>query len=105
MTVQFADGAIETVELLVARRRGLTVTVLPECASYSGYVAWRGMVPEHLLRRRWWRGLADAITYFVSRTAILLYPIPAADGSVTPGEFDQLRLVSQLPGRRRPRGC
>ena len=44
------------------------------------------MVPEHLLLPAAVAArLADAITYFVSRTAILLYPIPAADGSVTPG--------------------
>jgi 2,6-dihydroxypyridine 3-monooxygenase len=91
VTVRFADGAVETVDLLVcadgvgSRSRA---HLLPDVrAGYSGYVAWRGMVPEQLLPPAVAARLADAITYFVyANSHILLYPIPGAEGSVTPGE-------------------
>ncbi len=54
--------------------------------SYAGYVAWRGLVLERLLRPSTVRLLADAITYYVcANSHILVYPIPGADGSVHPG--------------------
>jgi 2,6-dihydroxypyridine 3-monooxygenase len=55
--------------------------------SYAGYVAWRGMTPEADLDDRAQAMFGDAITYFVyANSHILLYPIPAADGSVRRGE-------------------
>ena len=54
--------------------------------SYSGYVAWRGMVPEASLDAATRAVLDDAITYYVyANSHILVYPIPGPDGSVAPG--------------------
>jgi 2,6-dihydroxypyridine 3-monooxygenase len=54
--------------------------------SYSGYVAWRGMVPEASLDAATREVLDDAITYYVyANSHILAYPIPGPDGSVAPG--------------------
>jgi 2,6-dihydroxypyridine 3-monooxygenase len=88
--VHFADGAVDTVDLLVcadgvgSRSRA---HLLPDVrARYSGYVAWRGMVPEHTLASAVRDRLADAITYCVyANSHVLLYPIPGHDGSVAPG--------------------
>jgi 2,6-dihydroxypyridine 3-monooxygenase len=67
----------------IARTR-LLPTVRP---SYSGYVAWRGMVPESALDAETRAVFDDAITYYVyANSHILVYPIPGSDGSVTPGE-------------------
>jgi 2,6-dihydroxypyridine 3-monooxygenase len=95
LTVRFADGAVETVDLLVcadgvgSRSRA---QLLPEVrGGYAGYVAWRGMVPEDALPQAVAARLGDAITYFVyANSHILVYPIPGADGGVAPGE----RLVN-----------
>lgn len=54
--------------------------------AYSGYVAWRGTVPEHDLAPGTRTILGDALTYQVLPDShILVYPIPALDGSVTEG--------------------
>ncbi len=55
--------------------------------AYSGYVAWRGIVPEGELPESITERLTDAITYMVfANSHILVYPIPGADGSVKPGD-------------------
>jgi 2,6-dihydroxypyridine 3-monooxygenase len=54
---------------------------------YSGYVAWRGMVPESQVSSATASRLGDAITYYVyANSHVLMYPIPGLDGSVTTGE-------------------
>jgi 2,6-dihydroxypyridine 3-monooxygenase len=54
--------------------------------AYSGYVAWRGTVPERDLSPGARTILGDALTYQVLPDShILVYPIPALDGSVTEG--------------------
>jgi 2,6-dihydroxypyridine 3-monooxygenase len=55
--------------------------------SYSGYVAWRGTVPERELSPATDALLGDALTYQVLPAShILVYPIPGPDGSVQSGE-------------------
>jgi 2,6-dihydroxypyridine 3-monooxygenase len=55
--------------------------------AYSGYVAWRGTVPEHDLSPGTRKILGDALTYQVLPDShILVYPIPALDGSLTEGD-------------------
>jgi 2,6-dihydroxypyridine 3-monooxygenase len=107
--------------------------LLPEVApQYSGYVAWRGTMPEADLDAATFDALSDAITYQVLdgppavRSHVLVYPIPGPDGSLRPGErlmnfvwyrnvargaaFDdlmtdregRLRPVSLPPGAARP---
>ncbi len=54
---------------------------------YSGYVAWRGIVPEGELPASITGQLTDAITYVVfANSHILVYPIPGIDGSVKAGD-------------------
>jgi len=54
---------------------------------YSGYVAWRGMVPESQVSSATDSRLGDAITYYVyANSHILVYPIPGPDGSIRPGQ-------------------
>ena len=55
--------------------------------SYSGYVAWRGTVPERDLSPGTRARLGDALTYQVlPGSHILVYPIPALDGSTAEGD-------------------
>jgi 2,6-dihydroxypyridine 3-monooxygenase len=63
-------------------------TLLPEVAPrYSGYVAWRGTMPESALRPATFAALSDAITYQVLPGGhVLVYPIPGPSGSVVVGE-------------------
>lgn len=67
VTAHFADGGTETGDLLVACdgvystvRRQFLPGVEPR---YAGYVAWRGMVEEHLLPAPARELLSDALTY------------------------------------------
>jgi 2,6-dihydroxypyridine 3-monooxygenase len=61
--------------------------------SYSGYVAWRGTVPERDLSPGTRALLGSAITYQVLPDShILVYPIPALDGSLSEGN----RLVNTV---------
>ncbi|MGE3286789.1 MAG: FAD-dependent monooxygenase [Pseudonocardia sp.] len=61
--------------------------LLPEIRpTYSGYVAWRGTLPEAELRPPTFDRLSDAITYQVlADSHVLVYPIPGPDGSLEPG--------------------
>ncbi|MHA6795187.1 FAD binding domain-containing protein [Pseudonocardia bannensis] len=102
--------------------------LLPEVAPcYSGYVAWRGTLPESALTGPTFAALSDAITYQVlTDSHVLVYPIPGPDGSLEPGkrlmnfvwyrnvatgaDFEELmtdregrfRQVSLPPGAARP---
>ncbi|MBO0850926.1 MAG: NAD-binding protein, partial [Pseudonocardia sp.] len=62
--------------------------LLPEVAPrYSGYVAWRGTMPESELGPATFAALSDAITYQVLPGGhILVYPIPGPSGSVVVGQ-------------------
>ena len=61
--------------------------------SYSGYVAWRGTLPESEVSPATSTLLGDALTYQVlPGSHILVYPIPGLDGSVRRGE----RLINMV---------
>ena len=66
--------------------------LLPEVRpSYSGYVAWRGTLPEQALPAATRELFGDAITYQVLQDShILVYPIPGPGGALTAGD----RLVN-----------
>jgi 2,6-dihydroxypyridine 3-monooxygenase len=90
VVVRFADGSSTAHDLLVcadgigsSARARLQPRARP---AYAGYVAWRGTVPEGELGREVLDLLADSIVYqVIPHSHILLYPIPALDGSVEPG--------------------
>jgi 2,6-dihydroxypyridine 3-monooxygenase len=88
--VRFADGMTERRDLLVCADGIASVAralLQPQARpTYAGYVAWRGTVEERRLSGDTRDLLADSICYqVVPRSHILLYPIPALDGSVAPG--------------------
>lgn len=79
-----ADGSVYRADLVVCAdgiRSGARRALLPEvAASFAGYVAWRGVAPEHELSAAASGILCDAITYTIMPNSHLLtYPI--ADGS------------------------
>jgi 2,6-dihydroxypyridine 3-monooxygenase len=90
VVVHFADGSRSDHDLLVCAdgigsiaRATLQPSARPV---YAGYVAWRGTVPEARLSAEVRELLADSIVYQVlPNSHILVYPIPAVDGSVEPG--------------------
>jgi 2,6-dihydroxypyridine 3-monooxygenase len=91
VSVTLTDGSRTRADLLVcadgvgsAARARLIPGVAPE---YAGYVAWRGTLPERDASPATRRALDDAITYQVlDGSHILVYPIPAMDGSLLPGD-------------------
>jgi 2,6-dihydroxypyridine 3-monooxygenase len=53
---------------------------------YSGYIAWRGVIPERELSEATYARLQDALSYqILPDSHILVYPIPNVDGAVEPG--------------------
>ncbi|MFB2581671.1 FAD binding domain-containing protein [Herbiconiux sp. P15] len=85
VTVRFADGRVETADLVVfadginsPARAHFDADAEP---TYSGYVGWRGTVPLRDLSERTRAMMHDAITYsVVPNSHITLYPIPGEDG-------------------------
>ena len=93
--VTLADGSSADADLLVCAdgvsslaRARLLPDVRP---SYSGYVAWRGTLPEQALPAGTREVLGDALTYQVLKDShVLVYPIPGPGGALTVGD----RLVN-----------
>ncbi len=91
VSVTLADGSHARADLLVCAdgvgstaRARLIPGVAPQ---YAGYVAWRGTLPERDASPATRRALGDAITYQVlGGSHVLVYPIPALDGSLLPGD-------------------
>jgi 2,6-dihydroxypyridine 3-monooxygenase len=95
VVVRFGDGSWLAYDLLVCAdgiaSTGRALLQAGARPAYAGYVAWRGTVPERRLDRAALELLADSIVYQVMPNShILVYPIPALDGSVEPGR----RLVN-----------
>jgi 2,6-dihydroxypyridine 3-monooxygenase len=91
LTLGFSNGLVIHPDLAVfADGVGSTARamLLPDSRpQYSGYVAWRGVVPETELSVATREVLDDAITYYVyANSHILVYPIPGRDGSVGVGQ-------------------
>jgi 2,6-dihydroxypyridine 3-monooxygenase len=89
--VTLADGSRVDADLLVcADGVGSTARarLLPDVTpGYAGYVAWRGTLRERDASPATRKALDDAIIYQVlDRSHILVYPIPALDGSLLPGD-------------------
>jgi 2,6-dihydroxypyridine 3-monooxygenase len=99
----FADGRVHTADLLVCAdgiASGSRRRLLPGASpGYAGYVAWRGVLPESELDAGTFDRLHDALTYqLLPAGHILVYPIPAAGGSVAVGE----RLINVVWYRNVP---
>ena len=92
-TLRFVSGRVERADLVVfadgissTGRRRLLPDVVPQ---YSGYVGWRGTVPEAELTPRTHALLDEALTYATAPcTHIVVYPIPGRDGGLAAGTRD-----------------
>jgi 2,6-dihydroxypyridine 3-monooxygenase len=92
-TLRFVTGREERADLVVfadgissTGRRRLLPEVTPQ---YSGYVGWRGTVPESEVSARTHDLLHDSLTYATApNTHIVMYPIPGRDGGLTVGTRD-----------------
>ena len=90
VTVRFAAGRVERAELVVfadgigsASRARISPGI---DLHYSGYVGWRGAVPESSVSARTFELLHDSITYSVApHTHVNVYPIPSQDGGLEVG--------------------
>jgi 2,6-dihydroxypyridine 3-monooxygenase len=90
--VVFADGISST------GRRRLLPHVRPR---YSGYVGWRGTVPENEVSAETAGLLDDALTYAVAdHSHICMYPIPGVGGELDKGA----RLLNYVWYRNVPEG-
>ena len=95
--IHFANRPTQHADLLICAdgvgslaRARLLPNLEPQ---YSGYVAWRGMVPEESLDPQTLAVFDDAITYYVyANSHVLVYPIPGPDGSVKRDE----RLINYV---------
>lgn len=103
--VRFTSGRRERGDLVVfadgigspSRRRICPDTEM----EYSGYVGWRGTVPERDVSAETFELLHDSITYSVApHTHINVYPIPSPDGGLAVGE----RLLNYVWYRNVPAG-
>ncbi|CAJ1509882.1 FAD-dependent monooxygenase [[Mycobacterium] burgundiense] len=103
--VRFASGRRERGDLVVfadgigspSRRRISPGAEL----EYSGYIGWRGTVPESEMSPEAFELLHDSITYSVApHTHINVYPIPSPDGGLVAGE----RLLNYVWYRNVPEG-
>lgn len=96
-TLRFVNGRVETADLVVfadgvsstGRRR-----LLPDFSlEYSGYVGWRGTVPEIELTEETRNLLGDSLTYSLGpNTQICVYPIPGPHDELAPGK----RLINYV---------
>jgi 2-polyprenyl-6-methoxyphenol hydroxylase-like FAD-dependent oxidoreductase len=90
VSVTTADGRTELADLLVGAdgsRSTIRQKLFPDVKpSYSGYVAWRGVIPEAEAGAELLGVFANRFTFFqMEESHILCYLIPSPAGEVDPG--------------------
>lgn len=81
-----ADGQGSVVRQIVNSSAG-DQTVVSATPDYAGYVAWRGLVPEHALPQASAHDLFGKLAFhFRPGTHVLGYLVPGPDGQTTVGE-------------------
>lgn len=88
---RFGDGDSATGDLLIAAEGYGSSTrkqLLPDVTlQYAGYIAWRGIIPEHRLPDDLAEHLGESfVIYHGPDFQILTYPVPGADGSTERGD-------------------
>ena len=105
VTVRFVDDTTASADLAVFAD-GITSSARerfdPDAKpTYSGYIGWRGTVPQSRLSASTRTALQDAITYSViPHSHIMMYPIPGEDGIDA-----QHRLMNYVWYRNAPLGA
>ncbi len=90
VVVRFLNGQEVASDLLVfadgTNSTGRHLLFPQVTAHYAGYVAWRGVVPEHCLSPESTRVFADTFAFYqMPSSHILGYLIPGQNGELTPG--------------------
>ncbi|HVL56320.1 MAG TPA: FAD-dependent monooxygenase [Burkholderiaceae bacterium] len=88
--VSFADGSFAQADLVVgADGSWSTVRALSnpnEDPTYSGYVAWRGLIDEREMSQRFRERYGRFLNFFTDEDhQLVCYPVAGADDSVAPG--------------------
>jgi len=105
VTLTFENGTSTTCDLVVFAD-GITSTgrrlIVPEAGpDYSGYIGWRGTVPEGQLSEASMKLMGDALGYcFVDDGHICMYPIPGKNGEIEVGS----RLMNYVYYQNVPSG-
>jgi len=90
VTLEFDKGTVATADFAVFAD-GITSTgrqvIAPEAQpEYSGYIGWRGTVPEQEFTDESLALIGDSLGYcFVKDGHICMYPIPGPQGEIDPG--------------------
>lgn len=104
VTAHFTNGITRTAGLLIgadgynsAVRKHFLPDIQPQ---YSGYIAYRGLIPENEMSRGEVEFFSDKFTlYPYEGSHILSYIVPGADGNLTPGNrlFNWVWYVNKTP--------